>query len=213
MKSQSRYLLVEFLLLFIILPVSLAIPYNPIIKLSSIAIGFTYLVYVLIRKEKVKWLPSTSLQWTLFFKETFIKLLVIAIVTGLFVYFLDRPSLFCVPRSNMKLWFIILGVYTFISVWPQEVIYRTFFFARYNDIFKDKRLLIFVNAIVFCLAHLFLKNALVLVLTFIGGLLFAWTYQKNESTILVSIEHALYGNWLFTVGMGEMLAFPGMEAC
>jgi hypothetical protein len=25
---------------------------------------------------------------------------------------------------------------------------------------------------------------------------------------LVSIEHAIYGNWLFTVGMGEMLAFP-----
>jgi hypothetical protein len=28
---------------------------------------------------------------------------------------------------------------------------------------------------------------------------------------LVSIEHAIYGNWLFTVGMGQMLAFPGME--
>ncbi|MAK35391.1 MAG: CPBP family intramembrane metalloprotease, partial [Flavobacteriaceae bacterium] len=29
---------------------------------------------------------------------------------------------------------------------------------------------------------------------------------------LVTIEHALYGNWLFTVGMGQMLAFPGMES-
>jgi hypothetical protein len=27
------------------------------------------------------------------------------------------------------------------------------------------------------------------------------------------MEHALYGNWLFTVGMGEMLAFPGAESC
>jgi hypothetical protein len=26
--------------------------------------------------------------------------------------------------------------------------------------------------------------------------------------MLTSIEHAIYGNWLFTIGMGEMLAFP-----
>jgi membrane protease YdiL (CAAX protease family) len=70
-----------------------------------------------------------------------------------------------------------------------------------------------VNAIVFSLAHIFFKNTLVLVLTFIGGLLFAYTFVKTKSTTLVSIEHALYGNWLFTVGMGEMLAFPGQEAC
>lgn len=213
MRTQQQYLAIEFFLLFIVLPISLVIPYNPIIKVATIVIGFVYLLYVLIRKVKMKWLPSKSLQWATFFKETFIKLIVIAIVTGLFVYFLDRPSLFCVPINNTKLWLIILGVYTFISVWPQEIIYRTFFFARYGDLFKDKRLLILVNAIVFCLAHLLLKNVLVLVLTFVGGLLFAWTYHKHKSTIMVSIEHALYGNWLFTVGMGEMLAFPGMDAC
>jgi len=48
-------------------------------------------------------------------------------------------------------------------------------------------------------------------LTFIGGVLFAYTYQKTKSTALVAIEHAVYGNWLFTVGMGEMLAFPGVN--
>jgi len=26
--------------------------------------------------------------------------------------------------------------------------------------------------------------------------------------LLVSIEHAIYGCWLFTVGMGSMLGFP-----
>jgi hypothetical protein len=47
-----------------------------------------------------------------------------------------------------------------------------------------------------------------MILTFIGGILFAFTFKKTKSTLLVSIEHAIYGCWLFTVGMGEMLGFP-----
>jgi hypothetical protein len=26
--------------------------------------------------------------------------------------------------------------------------------------------------------------------------------------MLVSLEHSVYGAWLFTLGLGEMLAFP-----
>lgn len=47
-----------------------------------------------------------------------------------------------------------------------------------------------------------------MVLTFVGGLLFAFTFQKTKSTLLVTVEHAIYGSWLFTVGMGNMLGFP-----
>lgn len=116
------------------------------------------------------------------------------------------------PLNNPKLFVVILGVYTFLSVWPQEIIYRTFFYKRYQDLCSSKIVFMVLNAVIFSLAHVFLKNILVLILTFIGGLLFIYTYTKTKSTTLVSIEHALYGNWLFTVGMGQMLAFPGMEA-
>jgi membrane protease YdiL (CAAX protease family) len=93
-------------------------------------------------------------------------------------------------------------------VYPQELIYRTFYFQRYSKLFNNNSLFIFINAIVFSLAHIFFRNTLVIVLTFLGGLLFALTYSKTQSTLLVSIEHAVYGCWLFTVGMGEMLGFP-----
>ncbi|MEM5566908.1 CPBP family intramembrane glutamic endopeptidase [Psychroserpens sp. AS72] len=96
----------------------------------------------------------------------------------------------------------------FFSVYPQELIYRTFFFQRYQMLFKSQTLFILINATLFSLAHLFFKNGLVMILTFIGGLLFALTFKKTKSTLLVSIEHAIYGSWLFTVGMGEMLGFP-----
>ena len=38
----------------------------------------------------------------------------------------------------------------------------------------------------------------------IGGLLFAATYERRRSTLLVSIEHGLYGDFIFTVGLGGL---------
>lgn len=212
MKSTT-YLGAEFFILFIALPLSLLLPYSFKIKGISILVAFIYLLFVLFKKTSIKFKIKKEIAWGSFLKTTFIKFLVIALVTSAYVYFMDASKLFCVPLNKPKLWVTILFVYTFLSVWPQEVIYRTFFFERYGSHFTNKNILIFVNAIVFCMAHLFLRNTLVTVLTFIGGLLFAYTFHKTKSTTLVSIEHALYGNWLFTVGMGQMLAFPGMESC
>ncbi|WP_452229089.1 CPBP family intramembrane glutamic endopeptidase [Lacinutrix sp. MEBiC02404] len=132
----------------------------------------------------------------------------IAILTILFVWFTSKESLFSVLLDKPFLWIAILFFYSVFSVYPQELLYRTFYFQRYKKLFKSEVVLFLVNAIVFSLAHLFFKNILVLIMTFLGGILFAITYNKTKSTLLVSIEHAIYGCWLFTVGMGEMLGFP-----
>jgi hypothetical protein len=44
-----------------------------------------------------------------------------------------------------------------------------------------------------------------------GGGIFAITFFRTRSLLLTSVEHALYGSWLFTLGIGEMLAFPMPE--
>ncbi|MDC8004777.1 CPBP family glutamic-type intramembrane protease [Aureisphaera galaxeae] len=209
--THPRYLLVEFFLIFIAVPVSFALPYSPWVKGPIALLGFAYIVYVLFRVEKIKFKVKRGIDWKAFWRRILIIFGVIALTTTAFVYFSEPKNLFYVPRTNIGLYVIILFVYTFLSVWQQEIIYRTFFFKRYEELFNSKYLFIFVNAIVFSLAHIFFRNTLVMVLTFVGGLLFAWTYFRFRSTTLVSIEHALYGNWLFTVGMGQMLAFPGME--
>ncbi len=203
----------ELFILFILLPISLVFSFSIWIKAGLILLGFIYLLIVMLRIEKVSLKIKKDLDWSQFWKRITFTFIGIVIITTLYVYFMDSSLLFCVPLNRPKLWIGILLVYTFLSVWPQELIYRTFFFTRYGDLFKNKKLLIFINAIIFCLAHIFFKNTLVILLTFIGGLLFGITYLKTRSTLLVSIEHALYGNWLFTVGMGQMLAFPGMESC
>ena len=206
--SSALYKLSEFFIIFIGIPVAFTFSFNAWIKLSIGLIGFVYVVVVLLMTEKFKFKIAPDLNWKSFFKKTFLKLILIALITYLFVFFNDKDALFNVMTTKPKLWVIILFVYSFFSVYPQELIYRTFFFQRYKELISNKKLFIFINAIVFSLGHIFFRNTLVLLLTFFGGLLFAFTYSKTKSTLLVSIEHAIYGLWLFTVGMGDMLGFP-----
>ncbi len=209
--THPRYLLIEFFLIFIVIPVSFAIPYPVGIKAAIALLGLGYIIYVLFRVEKIKLKIKKGIDWKTFWRRTAMGFLGVIVLTTAYVYFFDPENLFNPPRTNPPKYILFLFIYTFLSVWQQEIIYRTFFFKRYETLFSSKSLLIFVNAIVFCLAHIFFRNALVMALTFIGGILFALTYVKFRSTTLVSIEHALYGNWLFTVGMGQMLGFPSME--
>jgi CAAX protease family protein len=206
--SSTKYKLIEFLALFIILPISFTQKFPIRVKLLIGVIGFMYIIFILFKIEKIKFKISSNINWNPFWKQTSIKFVIIALITITFVWFTNKDVLFNVILNKPKLWVIILFIYSFLSVYPQELIYRTFFFQRYKSFFKNPNLLLFVNAIVFSLGHIFFRNTLVLVLTFFGGLLFAYTFSKTKSTLLVSIEHAIYGCWLFTVGMGSMLGFP-----
>jgi len=207
MKS-STFKLSEFFFIFILIPVSFTVPYALWIKLGVGLIGFIYIIYVLLKVEKEPFKVAPHLDWKLFWIQTFVKLIILISLTTLFVWITNKEAFFNVLLNKPKLWLVILFIYSVFSVYPQELVYRTFFFKRYEPMFKNKHQLIFLNAIVFSLGHIFLKNTLVIILTFLGGLLFAFTFKKTKSTIMVSIEHAIYGCWLFTVGMGAMLGFP-----
>ncbi|WP_290698540.1 CPBP family intramembrane glutamic endopeptidase [Lacinutrix sp.] len=208
MIQSTNYKLIELFVIFILVPVSFVIDFPVWIKMIIGTFGFGYILYVLLKIDKNKFRITKNINWKAFCKQTVIKGIAIALLTALYVFITDKDQLFTVVLNKPILWLVILFFYSFFSVYPQELIYRTFYFQRYETLFQNKNLFIFVNAVVFSLAHLFFKNALVIVLTFFGGLLFAITYKKTKSTLLVTIEHAIYGCWLFTVGMGEMLGFP-----
>ncbi len=207
MKS-IRYRLIEFFLIFIVVPVSFALSFPVWIKMVISVIGFAYIIYVLLKVENNKFKLRQHINWKQFWQYGLVKFLVIIVVTIIYMYFVDKENLFVVIRTKPLLWVMILFIYSFFSVYPQELIYRTFFFQRYESLFRSNILFILVNAALFSLAHIFFKNTLVMLLTFLGGILFAITFKKTKSTLLVSIEHAIYGCWLFTVGMGSMLGFP-----
>jgi len=203
-----QYRLIEFFLIFIIIPVSFALAFPIWIKMSLGILGFIYIIYVLLKVENNKFELRKHINWKQFWIRSFIKLICIVLITTLYMYWVERHNLFIVVKTKPMLWSAILFVYSVFSVYPQELVYRTFFFQRYESLFRNDVLFILVNAALFSLAHIFFKNTLVMILTFVGGILFALTFKKTKSTLLVSIEHAIYGCWLFTVGMGSMLGFP-----
>ena len=207
MKSVP-YKLTELFILFVLIPISFTFEFSPIIKLVLGLLGFIYVIFVLLKTENVRFTIKKNINWKSFWKSTLLKFLIIAISTTLFVWYTDKSSLFTVVLNKPKIWLLFLVIYTLLSVYPQELLFRTFFFKRYKSLFKNEHLFIFINAVLFSLGHLFFKNTIVIVITFIGGLLFTITYHKTKSTFLVSLEHAIYGCWLYTVGMGTMLGFP-----
>ncbi|MEO9571272.1 MAG: CPBP family intramembrane glutamic endopeptidase [Polaribacter sp.] len=206
--QSTRIKTIELLIIFVSIPISFAFDYSPIIKLAIGLFGFSYILFILLKVEKIKFRIQKNINWKKFWPSIFMKFQVIAIITTCFVWFTNKESLFTVVLNKPLMWLAILIFYSFLSVYPQEIIYRTFFFKRYQVLFKNEHVFILINALIFSLAHLLFKNTLVLFLTFLGGILFAITYNKTKSTLLVSIEHSIYGCWLFTVGMGNLLGFP-----
>ena len=92
--------------------------------------------------------------------------------------------------------------YPLFSVIPQGLAYRALFFHRYKKLFSRKYTLILASAVFFSFGHLLYKNWIVLGLTFIAGLVFAYRYYQSKSLLLSILEHAMYGVWLFASGLG-----------
>lgn len=62
--------------------------------------------------------------------------------------------------------------------------------------------MIIASAITFAYVHMLYINPIAPILSFVGGIIFAQTYYKHRSLALVTIEHGLYGNFLFLLGLG-----------
>lgn len=124
----------------------------------------------------------------------------LAVPTGLFSIF---------HREGLPAWLplLILIFYPWVSVYPQNVIYRTYFCQRYRPILGGGWGLILVNALAFSFGHVMFNNWVVLLLTFVGGIIFTRTYLRSRSLLLATIEHAMYGLFCFYLGIGVFLLY------
>jgi membrane protease YdiL (CAAX protease family) len=119
-----------------------------------------------------------------------------------FLWLIKPDALFSLIIRHPKIWLLVMLAYPIISVLPQEYIYRVFFFDRYRRLFGGGKIMIAASAVVFSLGHIVFHNWPAIILTFLGGCLFGRTYQRTSALLLVSIEHALYGCAVFTIGYG-----------
>jgi membrane protease YdiL (CAAX protease family) len=98
---------------------------------------------------------------------------------------------------------LVMVCYPLLSVYPQGILYRGLFYARYADLFRSERGAWVAGAAAFSLAHLVFANVWAVGLTFAGGLLFNRTYRKTGSLLASDVEHAVCGQWVFTFGWGR----------
>ena len=101
-------------------------------------------------------------------------------------------------------WLAVVVLYPLISVTAQEIMFRVFFLHRYGALFEGMLpVAIVVNAALFAFAHILFASWITVAVGLAGGLIFAWRYLTTRSFWTVVLEHSLYGNLIYTVGLGR----------
>lgn len=203
--ERNIALAVEFLCLCVFLPTFIIVfhlgPYM-FFFLWSAAVYCSYHLFV----RRHEHFAKDTWKWHAVNKEN-LKLIIprwIVCCIGMiaFIYFYDPGRMFELLSQKPYFLLILFVFYPLLSAFPQELIFCSFFFHRYQRFFKTQSARIIASAIVFAYAHVLYFNLVAPVLSLIAGLIFAQTYAKTRSLALVTVEHALYGNALFVIGLG-----------
>jgi membrane protease YdiL (CAAX protease family) len=119
------------------------------------------------------------------------------------------PSRFLdLPRRRPGRWFATVAGYAVFLAYPQELIFRGFFFQRYADWFPAPWWLAGASALAFAVVFGLWRGRLAAVAGLVGGCALAYTYSQSQSLALVSLEHAGYGAAWITFGMSEVFELP-----
>ena len=214
-KTARRWL--EFSLLFVALPAAFASGRLPIPLIPLLLLGAALCALVLYRDpgfDRRRFWNRDGFRalWPAMKKRVLLAFFFLLGLTWLIDRgFIDAPThslsdrlLFYFPLSLPWFWLLVMLLYPLLSVYPQELIFRTFFFHRYEMLFGKGPLLILLSSLIFGLAHwrFALWPEFSVALSAIGGLIFALNYQRSQSTLAAAVEHAIYGDLIFTIGLG-----------
>lgn len=204
----------EFVALFVLLPLGLgwlrwtgrSLPVLPVLWLASGPAAVYLAWHGWNRRDFFGW-HGFGAAW----RGVFIRVAVAAGVLLALVLVLDATRLFELPRTRPRLWLLILCAYPLVSVYPQGVLYRGLYYARYATLWQRPWQARLAGAAVFSLAHLCFANGWALGLTLVGGWFFCRTYERTRSLQVANLEHALCGCLIFTLGLGRYL-YHGTQA-
>lgn len=197
-------LAVEFLILYVALP--LGYRFSPV-RVPALPVLWVVVAYAWWRLfadphfDRAKLWNVSQMHWRLL--PILGVFAVVALLLWLAVHWFSPKLEWNFVRGSPGFWAIVMIAYPVLSVYPQGVLYRAFFFERYATLFPGKWPMILASAAAFAFLHIIFRNWLAVGLTFAGGLLFASRYAETGSLAVSSFEHALYGCWLFTIGLGQ----------
>jgi hypothetical protein len=197
-------LLVECLLLCLVVPGILIFGHHPQWLFPFLWAAATYCLIVLKRDLGLSlqdyWKPWAISAQTL--RPILIRWSLISLAMPVLLLAIDPTHLFEIWRKRPEFIPLLVVLYPPLSALPQELVFCSFFFARYRPLFGMGWHMIIASASVFAYAHVLYLNPIAPPLSFLGGLIFATTYRRHGSLALVTLEHGLYGISLFLTGLG-----------
>lgn len=134
--------------------------------------------------------------------KSVVRIVIISLLLIWFTWWIYPDLFLSFPLENFNGYVITFFLYPVASVFPQEIIYRVYFFHRYESIIPEKYLLMLSNAIIFGLTHFIYANWVAPIATFLVSWVFIYNYYQTKSWLNVSLEHYLYGIIMFTIGFG-----------
>ncbi|MBK8946113.1 MAG: CPBP family intramembrane metalloprotease [Ignavibacteriae bacterium] len=204
MKDKIR-LSIELFSIFYLIPFIITISNFPIKHLLiPIILLVALIAFIKLKNDKSF---DKSILFEISNKKQLLKIIVIRWLLGLLIltiliYFTNRSQLFDFPRKNTMIYIFFLFLYPLFSAFPQELIFRSYFFHRFRNLFSSIPIMIFMSGLSFGFAHIIFQNWISPFISFLGGIMFARTYSKSNSLVITAIEHGIWGDLIFTVGLG-----------
>jgi hypothetical protein len=196
--------LLELLALFVVVPVSLTL-FREVIPPIPVLLGVGVLTLVILLRDPT--FDRSTLWTTAGLGRAIWSILPIwagcGLAIGLAVYLLRPDALFQFPLTRPWIWVMVMTLYPLFSVIPQSLIYRAFFTHRYQVLFRSRVTMVIAAGVAFALAHVVFKHWLAVILTLVGGILFVRRHLEHRSLLAGAVEHAMYGNMVFTLGLGS----------
>lgn len=204
MLNKNKKLILEGALLLGLLPFLLAIfparkPIFPVLVAGAL--------YAFLRcRKNVNWRFVFSRPEKGWWKGSLIRATGIALGSIIYCLLMQADSFLNFPKNLPHIWVLVLCLYPILSVFPQEIIYRLYFFERLVAPIQNKYYSIIVGSIAFSWVHIIYWNFFALWGTLFAGFIFNWIYwkYKDRPGVMwrVLLEHSLYGLTIFTVGLG-----------
>ncbi len=196
--------LAEFLLLCLALPTFIIVERMALFMFSFLwsACLYTLLILLYVYRQKLKDMWKWEAVSREALKPILLRWVICTIAMILFTFWYDPGRMWYLVHEKPQIIPFLLVFYPLFSALPQEIIFCSFFFRRYERFFGNGKLMVFASAVLFAYAHMLFINPVAPALSFIAGLIFAQTYRTTQSLALVTIEHGLYGNALFVIGLG-----------
>lgn len=200
--TRKRVLLsAEIISIYILLPLVYAMGWLPIHEVILMVGGALIMAIVLYKDpafdNRIFTRPG---RWS--WQHKMIRLFLVTAGAVAIQMFTAPGMMFYYPAQKTWLYVIIIILYPFVSVIPQEIVFRAFFYYRYKDLTNSRLLLVTLNSLLFGFAHIIYGNWIAPVSAFLISFFLSHTYQKSNSVKEVSIEHFLYGAMVYTIGLG-----------